>query len=82
MHAHIFGDLLVCSEGIRQRNSAKSPELHRHTITNDDLTKTAEETFFTRLRIKQKLGYSLENERFPKRAFETPTRWGKWTKSA
>jgi len=32
MHAHIFGDLLVCSEGIRQRNSAKSPELHRHTI--------------------------------------------------
>jgi len=46
-------------------------------FTNDDLTKTAEETFFTRLRIKQKLGYSLENERFPKRAFETPTRWGK-----
>jgi len=33
-------------------------------FTNDDLTKTAEETFFTRLRIKQKLGYSLENERF------------------
>ncbi|WP_018963763.1 aldehyde ferredoxin oxidoreductase N-terminal domain-containing protein [Coprothermobacter platensis] len=46
-------------------------------FTDEDLDKMAEETFFTRLRIKQKLGYSLENEKFPKRAFETPTRWGK-----
>jgi len=46
-------------------------------FTDADLDKMAEETFFTRIRIKQKLGYSLQYEKFPKRAFETPTRWGK-----
>jgi len=43
MHAHIFGDLLVCSEGIRQRNSAKSLNSIGIPFTNDDLTKDGDE---------------------------------------
>jgi len=45
--------------------------------TNDDLTRLANDVFFTKLKIKKELGYSLENYKFPKRIFETPTMWGK-----
>ncbi len=45
--------------------------------TDDDLTRLANDVFFTKLKIKKELGYSLENYKFPKRIFETPTMWGK-----
>ncbi|MFO7154418.1 MAG: aldehyde ferredoxin oxidoreductase N-terminal domain-containing protein [Caldicoprobacter oshimai] len=45
--------------------------------TDGDLTRLGNDIFFTKLRIKKELGYSLENYRFPKRVFETPTLWGR-----
>ncbi|NPV88061.1 aldehyde:ferredoxin oxidoreductase [Coprothermobacteraceae bacterium] len=46
-------------------------------FTNEDLDRLANEAFYTRWRIKEKLGYDVKAETFPRRVFETPTRWGK-----
>ena len=46
-------------------------------LTDQDLNKIANDIFFTRIRIKEKLGFTLDSIKFPKRIFETDTLWGK-----
>lgn len=42
-------------------------------LSNEDLDAIAERNYATKLRIKQALGFTLENVRLPKRYFETPS---------
>lgn len=47
-----------------------------YTLTDDDLTRTGQRIFATKLRIKEKLGFDPQQVKLPKRFFETPTMHG------
>ena len=46
-------------------------------MTDDDLSEIARRNYAVKLRIKKALGFDLQNVRFPKRFFDTPSMHGK-----
>jgi aldehyde:ferredoxin oxidoreductase len=48
-----------------------------HEMTDGELSEVARRNYAVKLRIKRALGFDLENVRFPKRFFETPSMQGK-----
>ena len=48
-----------------------------YNLTDEQLTEIGEKIYKTKLRIKEALGYDINNVRLPKRFFETPSLTGK-----
>ncbi|MCL2814104.1 MAG: aldehyde:ferredoxin oxidoreductase [Oscillospiraceae bacterium] len=51
-------------------------------MTDEDLTDIARRNYAVKLRIKKALGFDLQNVKFPKRFFETPSMRGKLDEAA
>ncbi|MEZ0536773.1 aldehyde ferredoxin oxidoreductase N-terminal domain-containing protein [Caldicellulosiruptoraceae bacterium PP1] len=44
---------------------------------DEDLNRLADDIFYTKIKLKKQLGFSLKDIKFPKRIFQTDTLWGK-----
>jgi len=75
----ILSSLVVCffSRGIYTlENVIRALEVSGYSLTEDDLRKIGERILRNKNRFREREGFSMLAQRFPKRIFETPTPFG------